>query len=97
MKPVHPELLALRQKIDAVDAELLNLLARRFAIVDLVIEVKRTAGLPAVIPERIEQVVQNLVQKAEWTNVPPETVDRLWRTLIEETIRYEEKSLPRLK
>ena len=86
-------LVKLRDEIDAVDAELVALIHKRFEIADRVIEVKRAKGIAAVLPDRIEQVVQNALQTAKHTHVPPQTIEKLWRTLIAETIAYEEKIL----
>jgi isochorismate pyruvate lyase len=83
----------LRDEIDAVDAELVALIQKRFEIADRVIEVKRANGIAAALPDRIEQVVQNVLKNAKDTKVPPQTIEKLWRTLIAETIAYEEKIL----
>jgi isochorismate pyruvate lyase len=83
----------LRDEIDAVDGELVTLIQKRFEIADRVIEVKRANGIAAALPDRIEQVVQNVLKNGEHTKVPPQTIEKLWRTLIAETIAYEEKVL----
>ena len=83
----------LRDEIDSVDAELVALIQKRFEIADRVIEVKRAKGIAAALPDRIEQVVQNALRKAKHTQVPPQTIEKIWRTLIAETIAYEEKVL----
>jgi len=83
----------LRLEIDKLDEALVKLIAQRFAIVDRVIEIKRSGNVPAAIHERIEQVVQNAVQQAKARNIPEMTVEKLWRLLIAETIAYEEAEL----
>jgi isochorismate pyruvate lyase len=88
-----PELRALRDEIDAVDQGIAELLARRFRIVDHVIAVKNSANLPAVLSDRIEQVVCNARSRSEQLGIPSETMERLWRLLIAETIRYEDAHL----
>ena len=87
------ELLKFREEIDAVDVELVALLQKRFAIVDRVIVVKQAASIPAMLPDRIEQVVQNVLGRTKGTKVPPQAIEKLWRALIAETIDYEEKVL----
>ena len=89
------KLLPLRQRIDALDEALVKLIAQRFEVVDQVIEIKRHSNVPAAIPERIEQVVQNVVKKSQATGVPEITIERMWRLLIAETIAYEESKLSR--
>lgn len=93
LKDPQQKLAPLRQKIDALDKALVDLIAQRFAIVDQVIEVKRHSNVPASIPERIEQVVQNAIEMSKGSGVPEVTIERLWRLLIAETIAYEESKL----
>ena len=87
------ELKGLRQEIDAVDAALVQLVQKRFAIVDRVVVVKKHNRIPAMLPDRIEEVVKNVVALAKPSTVPPQTIENLWRLLIAETIAYEEKAL----
>lgn len=93
MNDSQKKLTPLRLEIDAVDQALIKLIAQRFSIVDRVIKIKRNSSLPASIPERIEQVVQNAIQRAKESNIPEMTVEKIWRLLIAETIAYEESEL----
>ena len=93
LKDSQQKLAPLRNKIDALDATLVSLIAQRFSIVDQVIEIKRNTNMPASIPERIEQVVQNAIEKSKASGVPEVTIERMWRLLIAETIAYEERKL----
>ncbi len=93
LKDSSPSLAALRNKIDALDEALVGLIVQRFSIVDQVIEIKRSTNVPASIPERIEQVVQNAIEKSKASGVPEVTIERMWRLLIAETIAYEEHKL----
>ena len=58
--PARPELLALRQRIDRVDAELLALLNRRAALALEVGELKKGEGSVVFRPEREAQVIDGL-------------------------------------
>ena len=93
LKDAQKNLAPLRQKIDSLDEELVKLIVQRFGVVDQVIEIKRNTKLPASIPERIEKVVQNAIEKSKDSSVPEVTIERLWRLLIAETIAYEEQNL----
>ena len=93
MNDPQKSLMPLRLEIDKLDRELVNLIVQRFAIVDRVIEVKRNTQMPASIPDRIEQVVQNAIEKSKVGGVPEATIERIWRLLIAETIAYEESKL----
>jgi isochorismate pyruvate lyase len=93
----NPELHALRDEIDIIDQRLAECLALRFRIVDRVIAVKGPLGIPAMLPDRVEEVVVNARDNGEALGVPAETMEKLWRLLINETIRYEEERLPMKK
>jgi isochorismate pyruvate lyase len=89
-----PELVALRAEIDAADEVLAAALANRFRIVDRVIAVKAANGIPAMLPDRIEEVVVNARRRAGRVDVPPEHFEAIWRAIISETIGYEDARLP---
>ena len=93
MNAAHKDLETLRLEIDAADKALVQLLAKRFAIVDEVLGVKRQQSLPAFIPERVEVVVQQVRKLAEAEGLNADIAEKLWRVLIAETITYEEKRL----
>jgi isochorismate pyruvate lyase len=85
----NPDLALLRNEIDNIDRELVQLLARRFRTVDRVVVTKQKACLPATIAARVDEVISNARKVAAEKGVPPETAERLWRLLVDETIRYE--------
>lgn len=82
-----------RAEIDRIDAEIVKLLARRFEVVKHVIAVKQAEGLAALLPERVEDVVDKVKTRAETEGVPPELTEKLWRVLIEWVIAYEDERL----
>ena len=76
-----PGLLALRERIDALDRELLTLLNRRMQVVVQVGELKKSEGSPVFRPEREAQVIDGL--KA--INAGPlknESVAPIWREIM---------------
>ena len=77
----NPALLALRQRIDALDRELLAVLNRRMQVVVEVGELKKSEGSPVFRPEREAQVIDGL--KA--INAGPlmnESVAPIWREIM---------------
>ena len=77
----NPALLALREKIDAVDRELLTLLNRRAQLALDVGEIKKHEGSPVFRPEREAQVIDGL--KA--VNAGPlksDSVAPIWREIM---------------
>jgi isochorismate pyruvate lyase len=83
----------LRRQIDALDSELVALLAKRQRCVERVIEIKRTEKLPARIPDRIEEVLARVRELAEAEKLEPDLAVALWREMIEQFIAYEERAL----
>lgn len=88
-----PNLEALRQRIDAVDNELLSALGRRQALVEQVIAVKARGKLPARIPERVAEVVGRIAQAAPNYDTSPELAKAVWGAMIDWFIAFEEKAL----
>lgn len=84
---VDPRLLALRDQIDHLDAELIALMARRFEVTRQVGALKRELDLPKADPEREERQIKRLRQMADDAHLDPEFSERLLRLIIEEVIR----------
>lgn len=82
-----------RAEIDRIDAEIVTLLARRFEVVKHVIAVKKVEGLAALLPERVEDVVEKVMTRAEAEGVPPVLAEKLWRIMIEWVVAYESERL----
>lgn len=85
----------LRREIDAVDQRLVALLAARVALIDRAVELKPGEGLPARIPARIDEVLGNVRAAADAAGLDGELAERLWREMIEWSIRREERRLDR--
>ncbi|WP_284311866.1 chorismate mutase [Labrys miyagiensis] len=83
----------LRKEIDAIDEKLVHLLASRLEVVQRVLKVKTRDGLPANIPERVEEVVTSARRMAEAQGVPPELAEVIWRNMVSWTIDYEDRHL----
>jgi chorismate mutase / prephenate dehydratase len=77
----HPALLPLREAIDAVDRELLQLLNQRARLAQQVGEVKKKEGSVAFRPEREAQVIDGLKQ-ANQGPLGAESVAPIWREIM---------------
>lgn len=84
-----------RQGIDALDKQLVQLLRRRAGFIDRATELKQGNGWPARIPERVEEVVMNARREAEAQGLDPDLIEQLWRQLIDWSIDREETGLGR--
>ena len=80
----------LRAAIDILDAELIELLAKRAGYIDRAIQIKSREGLPARIDERVEYVAMRARDNAELNGFDPDLAEDLWRQMIEWSIAREE-------
>jgi tRNA/rRNA methyltransferase len=83
----------LREAIDAVDRALVALFAARTGYIERAAELKRGAGLPARIPDRVEEVVARVRASAQAAGLDPDLYEVLWRRVIEAAIALEERRL----
>ena len=84
----------LRPEIDALDADLIALLAERMGYIDRAITLKQNENLPARITNRVDQVIGNVRDEATATGFDPDLAEALWRQLIEWSIAREAKHIP---
>lgn len=87
------DMTTLRAEIDAVDIELISLLARRHRLIDRAAEIKAIEGLPADIPWRVEEVISNARCSAAEKGLDPELIGSIWRQLVTAAIRHEDRQL----
>ncbi len=85
-----------RVEIDRIDEVLVELVAERFTYVDRAWQLKNSPN-EAVVPWRIQQVVDKVRAQAEQKGLPPELAESLWRQMIGWFIQYEEEQLEKAK
>lgn len=85
----------IRREIDRIDEQLIELLAERQRCVEKAIAVKQRDGIPARVPERIDEVIANAQNFARAHNADPALVKTLWTEMVEWFVAYEERSLKR--
>lgn len=83
----------LRRRIDALDAQLILLLAERSTLIDRAAEIKARDNLPARIDARVEEVAALARARAEQSGLSPDLAERLWRMMMEHFIAQEESQL----
>lgn len=77
-----------RAGVDKVDAELIALIARRFAYMDAAARIKDDRD--AVRDDaRKAQVIANVRRAAFDYRIPQDVVETMWETLVEGSIAYE--------
>src|SRR5699024_5530417 len=82
-------LAGLRDQIDEVDRELVELLARRLQLVSQVGEVKGRHGLPIYAPAREATMIAAKRGLAEEQGVPPDLVEDVLRRCMRESYTHE--------
>lgn len=91
-QPLAPEdcqsMIEVRAGVDALDAELIALLGRRFAYMRAAARIKPNRGAVRDEPRKAE-VIAKVVALAETEGVPADLVQRLWEQLVEGSIAYE--------
>lgn len=80
-----------RKEIDALDKELVELIARRYEIVKNVAVYKHRNNIPAVIPERVNQVRENAKDYGKRYGLPPQYLHDLWTRIIDEACALEQE------
>ncbi len=81
-----------RVEIDRIDNELVDLIAERFGYVDRAWQLKKRPG-DAVVPWRIQQVIDRVKARSKEKGLPPELSEAIWRQMIGWFIQYEEEKL----
>jgi chorismate mutase len=84
------ELKVWRRRIDAIDDQIVDLLAQRFGICREVAAFKHRHEIAVRQPDRIKEVCTRCTTRAEARGVSGEFIARLYDLLIEETCRTEE-------
>ena len=85
----HRELEALRGQLDALDADLLRGLARRFEVIDEIAAFKQRHQVAVMQPERVRTVFEERMRLTAELGLSPLLVRRLWSLIIAEACRIE--------
>ena len=89
---MNEELNALRDQIDAVDQQLVALLAQRLALVAEVGEVKSRHGLPIYAPDREAAMLAKRRAEATAKGVPADLIEDVLRRVMRESYSSENDS-----
>mgnify|MGYP003446083671 CR=1 FL=1 len=92
MAPGIPEL---REEIDQIDRQILELVARRLVLVMKVGEVKRGRGLPVYDPTREGEMLER-VARAAAAPLDGGMAQRIFRCIIEESRNLEQRHIGEL-
>ena len=87
-KKITDQLDSLRDKIDAVDRKMVNLLNERAVYAKKLGDIKLGAGLPIYMPKREEEVIHNVKQHNSGP-LSDDAIQRLYERIIDESRRLE--------
>jgi chorismate mutase len=77
----------LRQLMDSLDAEIIDLIAKRMELSEKMGDVKRASNLTAFQPGRWREIVESRGQRAEAHNLPKAFIVELYEKIHHESIR----------
>lgn len=78
-----------RDRIDALDARIVDLLAERFGVIREVADLKAARGIPAVLPDRVDAVRENAAARAAALGIDPDLTRRIYTLLIDHSCALE--------
>ena len=79
-----------RQKINDLDDQIIDLLVERIGIIREVGHIKAEKNVPAVIPERVNEVRERNAKRAEDKGLDPDLVRDLYTALIDYSCNLED-------
>ncbi len=82
----------LRDQIDAVDQQMISLLAQRLLLVEQVGEVKSEHGLPIYVPQREASMLASRRKEAQAQGVPAQLIEDILRRTMRESYTSENDS-----
>jgi len=85
-----PQLQALRDSIDNIDAALIHLLAERFKCTKAVGELKAGRGMPPADPAREAEQIARLRTLARTAKLDPDFAEKFLNFIVKEVIRHHE-------
>lgn len=83
------ELAEIRKQLDIINKELVEVLARRTALIPKVADYKKEHDIPREQPLREQAIINSVRKLAEEKNVDPDLVEDLFRLIFEDAHRIE--------
>jgi chorismate mutase len=89
-------IIKLRKKLDLLDNKFLNLIKRRFILVDKILK-EKTSKNQIIDRKRIKIILKNIRKKSLIKKIDKNLAERIWKSIIKETINYEFKNFKKKK
>lgn len=75
----------LRQQIDAIDEQIVDLLGRRQTLTQSAVAIKKAAGLPVYHPAREENLISQRRAQAKRAGLDPNHIEELYRCIVRQS------------
>ena len=82
----HPELQALRNEVDLIDSEVVELLAKRFEITAKIGNLKARESLNPVDPNREADQIKRYEKLAATNGLNPQVIMNIFRVIIDDVV-----------
>jgi chorismate mutase len=89
MKNYEKELNNLRISIDALDKNLITILAFREEVIRLIADVKKEHGLPILQKDRWQKLLISRIEIAKNNNLNPKFIDDIYNLIHDESMRVQ--------
>lgn len=90
-KSIPEKMAPFRAEIDALDTRIVDLLAQRFAIIRRVAAFKHAEHIPAVLPDRVEQVIERNSHAAASQGVDIDDMRAIYRVIVQRSCDLESR------
>ena len=84
-------IIKLRKKLDLLDNKFLNLIKKRSILVDKILK-QKTSKNQIIDRKRIKTILKNIRQKSLIKKIDKNLTERIWKSMIKESINYEFKN-----
>lgn len=96
-KPVKEILGPYRAKINALDEEIIDLLRRRYDVIEEVGPLKAREGIASVLPDRVDEVCDRATALAAEKGLDAPFIRKLYEQLVEHSCNLEEEIIQAAK
>lgn len=77
----------LREDVDAINVAIVDLLKKRFKLVEEIGEIKKREGIDVFIPSREKEIIEKVIRIRG--DIPQESIEKIFRVIIEESKKCE--------
>ena len=89
-------IIKVRKKLDLLDNKFLNLIKRRSILVNKILK-QKTSKNQIIDRKRIKTILKNIRKKSLIKKIDKSLTERIWKTIIKESINYEFKNFKKKK